>query len=71
MKTYKSIYTQLAMSFVSGILLLTIPNKLIPLHGIEPANEIWIYGIGLMALTLCFYYYQIAKTTDPKVVMNR
>lgn len=70
MKTYKSIYAQMSMSFVSGILLLTIPNKLIPLLGVEPTKEIWIYGIGLMALSLCFYYYQIAKTTDKKVVMG-
>jgi hypothetical protein len=70
MKGYKSIYVQMAMSFVSGILLLAIPNKLIPLLGIEPTNEIWIYGIGLMALVLCFYYFQIAKTTDKNVVMG-
>jgi hypothetical protein len=54
MKTYKSIYVQLAMSFVSDVLLLTIPNKLIPLLDIEPTKKIRIYGIGLMALTLCF-----------------
>jgi hypothetical protein len=70
MKVYKSIYAQMTMSLVSGILLLTIPNKLIPLLGVEPTQEIWIYGIGLMALTLCFYYYQIAKTTDKNVVMG-
>lgn len=58
------------MSLVSGMALLTIPNKLIPLLDISPTKEIWIYGIGLMALTLCFYYFQIAKTTDKKVVMG-
>lgn len=68
--SYKSIYAQMAMSLVSGILLLTIPNKLIPLLGVEPTKEIWIYGIGLMALTLCFFYFQIARTTDKKVVMG-
>ncbi len=60
----------MVMSFVSGVLLLTIPNKLISLLGIKQTEEIWIYGIGLMALTLCFYYYQMAKTTDKKVVMG-
>lgn len=69
-EVYKSIYIQMIMSFVSGIILLTIPNKLLPLLGISPTQEIWIYGIGLMALTLCFYYYQIAKTIDKKVVMG-
>ena len=69
-KTYKSIHAQMLMSLVSGILLLSIPNKLIPLLGVAPTKEIWIYGIGLMALSLCFYYYQIARTTDKRVVMG-
>ena len=69
-KIYKSIYAQMVYSFISGMLLLTIPNSVITIVGFQPTEERWISAIGLLALSLCFYYFQIARSGSVKAVMG-
>lgn len=57
-------------SFISGIILLIIPNFVTMLIGFAPTQEIWIKAIGLMALMLCFYYYNIAKSGSAQAVLG-
>lgn len=69
-KHFYSIYIQLAYSLVSGILLLTIPNPVITLIGFAPTQEKWISVIGLLALSLCFYYYNIALSGNKQAILG-
>ena len=69
-KSYKSIDFQMGYSFVSGISLLVAPNFFIGLIGFAPTQEIWIKAIGLMALMLCFYYYNIARSSSYQAVLG-
>lgn len=69
-KSFKSVYAQMIYSFISGIALLTIPNSFITLVGFEPTKEKWVSAIGLLALSLCFYYFQIARSGSIVAVMG-
>lgn len=41
---------------VLGIVLLTIPNLLLPLFGFPPTTEPWIRVAGMIELILAYYY---------------
>jgi hypothetical protein len=69
-KQFKSIYVQMFYSLFSGLFLLTIPNSVITLVGFKPTQEKWIYVVGLLALSLCFYYFQIAKSGSRIAVLG-
>lgn len=42
--------------FVLGLVLLLIPNLLLPLFGFRPTTEPWIRVVGMMELILAYYY---------------
>ena len=67
-KTYTSLYGQLAYVIISGLQLIFIPNTLLTLFGFAPTNEIWIRVMGLLVLTLSFYYYAMARTGTRSVI---
>lgn len=69
-KTYKSVYVQMVYSGVTGLLLIMVPNFVMSLMGLEPTDEKIVYVLGLLAISLSFYYYQIAKEGSKKVVMG-
>jgi hypothetical protein len=56
--------------FVSGILLLAAPNFVITLVGFKLTQEPCIYAIGLLALSLCFCYLEIARSGSPRAVIG-
>lgn len=60
-KTYTSLYGQMAYVIISGLQLTFIPNTLLTLFGFQPTNELWIRVLGVLVLTLSFYYYAMAR----------
>ncbi len=44
-----------------GLLLLLVPNLLLPVFGAPPTNEVWIRVIGMLVLCLSFYYVKAAR----------
>lgn len=44
-----------------GLLLLLVPNLILPLFGAPTTNEVWIRVIGMLVLCLSFYYVQAAR----------
>jgi hypothetical protein len=44
-----------------GLLLLFVPNLILPLFGAPPTNEVWIRINGMFVLCLSFYYVQVAR----------
>ncbi len=44
-----------------GLLLLLVPNLILPLFGAPPTNEVWIRINGMFVLCLSFYYVQAAR----------
>jgi hypothetical protein len=44
-----------------GLLLLLVPNLILPLFGAPPTNEVWIRINGMLVLCLSFYYVQAAR----------
>ena len=46
---------------VLGLLLLLVPNLLLPLFGVPETNEVWIRLNGMFLLCLSFYYIQAAR----------
>jgi hypothetical protein len=44
-----------------GLLLLVVPNLLLPIFGAPPTNEVWIRINGMFMLCLSFYYIQAAR----------
>jgi hypothetical protein len=67
-KNYKSIYGQMAYSTISGLQLLFIPNVLLQNFSIAPTQDNWIRVLGMLALSLGFYYYNIARYGNDKIV---
>ena len=65
---YPSLYGQMAYVIFAGIALIFAPNILLGIFGLPPANEIWIRIMGLLVLTLAFYYYYMANFGNDKVV---
>ena len=55
---------------ISGLLLLTTPNFAIAFVRFESSKEKWVSTIGLLALSLCFYYFQIARSESKKAVLG-
>jgi hypothetical protein len=69
-KPYLSLYGQMGYVVVSGLLLLFIPNVLLPLLGFAPTSEIWIRVMGMLVLVLSFYYYAMARHGNKIVVQS-
>ena len=46
---------------VLGLVLLLIPNLLLPLFGFPPTDEPWIRVVGMIELILAYYYIQAAR----------
>jgi hypothetical protein len=44
-----------------GLILLLVPNLILPLFGAPPTNEVWIRVNGMFILCLSFYYIQVAR----------
>ncbi|HEY9403338.1 MAG TPA: hypothetical protein VIQ24_11785 [Pyrinomonadaceae bacterium] len=44
-----------------GLLLLFVPNLILPLFGVPPTNEVWIRINGMFVLCLSFYYVLAAR----------
>jgi len=44
-----------------GLLLLTVPNLILPLFGAPPTSEVWIRINGMFVLCLSFFYVQAAR----------
>ncbi len=44
-----------------GLLLLLVPNLLLPLFGAPKTNEVWIRINGMFVLCLSFFYVQAAR----------
>ena len=44
-----------------GLLLLLVPNRILPLFGAPPTGEVWIRINGMFVLCLSFYYVQAAR----------
>jgi hypothetical protein len=44
-----------------GLLLLLVPNLILPLFGVPPTNEVWIRVNGMFVLCFSFYYVQAAR----------
>ena len=44
-----------------GLLLLLVPNLILPLFGAPTTNEVWIRINGMFVLCLSFYYVQAAR----------
>ncbi|MFO7916610.1 MAG: hypothetical protein R6V13_00820 [Anaerolineae bacterium] len=47
--------------FVLGLVLLLIPNLLLPVFGFSPTTEPWIRVAGMMELILAYYYIRGAR----------
>ena len=45
-----------------GLTLLIVPNILLNLFKLPSTSEVWIRVIGMLVLTLAFYYWQAAKS---------
>jgi hypothetical protein len=45
-----------------GLTLLIVPNMLLNLFQLPSTNEVWIRVIGMLVLTLAYYYWQAAKS---------
>ena len=43
------------------LLLLLVPNLILPLFGAPPTNEVWIRMNGMFVLCLSFYYVAAAR----------
>ena len=67
-KTYKSLYGQMAYVILSGLQLVFVPNMLLSMFGLDPASEIWIRVVGILALALSFYYYAMVNNGTPEVI---
>ncbi len=60
-KPAKSVLIFGLYEFVLGLVLLLIPNLLLPLFGFRPTSEPWIRVVGMMELILAYYYIQGAR----------
>ncbi len=69
-KPFLSLYIQTIYAFLVGITFLTLPNKIFKIFGVPTTKEYWVFFIGLLALSFCFYYFQIARFGNAKVVMS-
>ena len=45
-----------------GLILLLIPNLILPAFGAPPTNEVWIRINGMFVLCLSFYYLRAARS---------
>ena len=44
-----------------GLVLLLVPNLILPVFGAPKTNEVWIRINGMFLLCLSFYYVQVAR----------
>ncbi len=59
MKNWKtSLYGQIIYMAGVGLGLLAIPQMLSTLLHLGPVSEIWVRIVGVLALLLCYYYWQ-------------
>jgi hypothetical protein len=65
---YPSLYGQLIYVILTGLQLLVIPNVFLSIFGIETTNEVWIRVLGMLVLTLSFYYRAIAHHGNHEIV---
>ena len=45
-----------------GLVLLLVPNLILPVFGAPPTGEVWIRVIGMLVLCLSFYYVLAARS---------
>ncbi len=48
--------------FLNGLAFLAMPNQVLPLLGLPPANEPWIRGLGVVITVMGFYHAVAART---------
>lgn len=59
-KIYISIFVFGCYSLLMGIVLLFIPNHILPLFGIPASNESWLYLLGFVLICSSYYYLRSA-----------
>jgi len=69
-KIYRSLLAQTVYGFLIGVTFLTVPNEVFKIFEVPTTGEYWVFFIGLLALSFCFYYFQIARFGNAKVVMS-
>lgn len=67
---YKSLLGQMLYVTISGIQMVFVPNFMLKTFGFEPSNENWIRIMGLLILSLNFYYYAIARYGNKNIAMG-
>ena len=70
MKPYKSVYVQMTYSLISGMTMFLAPNFVAINMGFDTSLTKGISAIGLTALSLCFFYFQIARHGNSQVVLG-
>jgi hypothetical protein len=46
---------------VLGLGLISLPNLLLPIFGMQPTSEVWIRVVGVLAFNIGIYYWYAAK----------
>jgi uncharacterized membrane protein HdeD (DUF308 family) len=60
----KSLYVFGIYLLILGILLVVIPNVLLPLFQLPETNEVWIRVVGVLVFCLGLYYFFMAPTNN-------